>query len=176
MMSIGRQWFQNLSLASKLTALGVIAAAASMVMANGILLVFDGVAEYRNEMSEIGVIATVTGINSTAALAFNDAAAAAEMLGALRANVHITRAEIRLASDRRLAPYDRDPEAPAAAHDAPIRSTATEGAALDWQSGRIGLRQPIALAPQGIIGTLDIEADLQGLQRRLGQHLVDCTQ
>ncbi|MEP7084331.1 MAG: ATP-binding protein, partial [Betaproteobacteria bacterium] len=172
MMPTARQWFQNLSLARKLTALGVIAAAASMVMAGLLLITFDGFAEYGDEVTEIGVIATVTGINSTAAVTFNDADAAAEILGALRANAHITRAEIRLASDLLLARYDRDPGAAAANRDAPFRSIAAQGAAIDWQTGRIRLRKPIALDGQAIIGTLDIESDLQGLKSRLGQYVV----
>src|SRR5215211_6300299 len=93
-MSSDRAWLHNLTLATKLTAIGVSAAAASLLMAGAVLVTFDLFAEYNDEVREIGIIARVTEFNSTAAVSFGDGRVAAEILGALRANSHIVRAEI----------------------------------------------------------------------------------
>ena len=95
MMSNAKVWFKNLSLATKLTAIGVSAAAVSLAIAGAVLVTFDLFAEYKDLVREMGIIAQVTEINSTAAVSFGDAKAAAEILAALRANTHIVRAERR---------------------------------------------------------------------------------
>src|SRR5215211_6953856 len=67
-----KKWFQNLSIAGKLTAIGVVGAAASLLIAGVILVTFDTIAEYRDQVREIGMVGNVTGINSTGAISFND--------------------------------------------------------------------------------------------------------
>lgn len=79
-MVSAKPWFRNLSIAGKLTVIGVAGAVVSLLMAGVILVTFDTVAEYRDEVREIGIIGDVTGINSTAAISFNDAEAATEIL------------------------------------------------------------------------------------------------
>ena len=80
-MSSVRLWLHDLSLATKLTAIGVSATAASLLMAAAVLVTFDLFAEYKDEVREMNIIAHVTEFNSTAAVSFGDAGAAAEILG-----------------------------------------------------------------------------------------------
>src|SRR5882672_3042088 len=101
-------WFHRLTLTRKLTAIGIVAAFASLVMAGAVLLAFDLTAEYRDEVREVSVVAKVVGINSSAALTFGDAQAAGETLSALRSNPHIIAAAIQLPDGRVLARFDRD--------------------------------------------------------------------
>jgi signal transduction histidine kinase len=166
-----RQWFQNLSLARKLTAIGVIAAASSLMMAGVVLVSFDIFAEYRDQVREIGIVANVTGSNSTAAVSFDDAEAAREILSALRANPHIIGATIHGRNGRLLAHYDRDFVPAAGRSGVPISAITSEGASYDWKARILRLNSPIVL-DRRIIGTLDIESDLEELRHRLAQYLV----
>src|ERR1041384_3241441 len=113
-MSTVKRWLRNLSLARKLTAIGVGAAAASLIMAGAVLLTFELVAESRDQIREMGIIANVEGLNSTAALTFGDTKAAHETLSALRSNPHVVTAAIRLPDGTPLARFDRDPQDPRA--------------------------------------------------------------
>jgi signal transduction histidine kinase/DNA-binding response OmpR family regulator len=171
-MSSANGWFRNLSLARKLTAIGVIAAAASLVMAGAVLGTFDTFAEYRDEVREIGIIATVTAINSTAAVSFDDAKDAAEILSALRANPHIIRGEIRVAAGAVLARYERDVHSGTPNSDAPAQAINSERPAARWRARKIRITTPILLDGTELIGSLDIESDLAELQTRLEQYLV----
>jgi hypothetical protein len=99
--------FRGLSLARKLTALGLAAAAAALLVGGAISLTFDLIAEAADEREEIATIAAVTAINSSAAVTFGDARAAAETLSALRAHRHILSAVIRLPDGQVLARYLR---------------------------------------------------------------------
>ena len=92
--------FRNLSLARKLTALGMASAAAALLAGGAISLVFDLVTEVRDERREMATIAKVTSINSAAAVTFGDGRAATETLSALRANRHIIAAAIQLPDGR----------------------------------------------------------------------------
>jgi len=100
--------FRNLSLARKLTALGMASASAALLAGGAIWLVFSLVSEARDERREMATIAQVTSINSAAAVTFGDGRAATETLSALRANQHIIAATIQLPDGRILARYDRD--------------------------------------------------------------------
>jgi signal transduction histidine kinase/CheY-like chemotaxis protein len=169
-MVSARHWYENLSLARRLTAIGVIAAAASLMLASVVLIAFNTFAEYRDEVRGVAVIANVASSNSTAAVSFDDADAAAEILSALRANTHITRAEIRVPNGGVLARYERDAGPVAGQADGPIRAIAGAGAATNWRTGRFQFSTPIVLERR-FIGTLTIESDLVELRTRLVQTL-----
>src|SRR6185436_8775394 len=100
--------FRNLSLARKLTALGMASAAAALLAGGAISMAFSLVTKARDERREMATIAKVTSINSAAAVTFGDGRAATETLSALRANQHIIAATIQLPDGRILARYDRD--------------------------------------------------------------------
>ena len=140
-------WFHRLSLTRKLTAIGVVAATASLLMAGAILLTFDLTAEYKDEVREISIVANIAGINSAAALAFGDAQAAGETLSALRSNRHVITAGIRLPDGRLLARFDRD--APAA-HAAPVATADAQEHHLDLQVGELTVNAPIVVRGERI--------------------------
>jgi signal transduction histidine kinase/DNA-binding response OmpR family regulator len=164
-------WFDNLSLVTKLTSIGVMAATASLVVAGLVLVGFDLYAEYKDEVREIGIIASVTEINSTAAVSFEDPVAAAEILGALRSNVHIVHAAIILPDGRLLASYRRDP-LPAGAPPAPETHNAAPALpGIDWKARAIRMSRPI-ISQKDRVGTLEIESDLEELRTRLTERVV----
>jgi len=173
-MSSSKRYLGNLSLAGKLTAIGVVAATAALVLAGTVLIGFDVVAEYRDEIRAVRMIARVAQINSTAAVSSGDAAAASEILSSLRANQHIIVAAINLPDGRVLARYDRDIKRPAALSPVSVLNT-REASGLDWKTRTIKLSTPIEFEHQEIIGTLSMDSDLKELQTRVTQDLAAFT-
>ena len=88
------QWFAQLSLARKLTAISVITTTASVLVACGAFFAYDVSASRMRLVRDMGLLADVIGQNSTAALAFGDAKAAAGTLQGLKPNGHIVHAII----------------------------------------------------------------------------------
>ncbi len=69
-------WFAHLSLARKLTAISVVATIASLILACAVFLAYDYSSSRQRLVRDTGMLADVIGRNSTATLAFGDAAAA----------------------------------------------------------------------------------------------------
>ena len=106
-------WFGNLSLARKLTGIGVIATTVSIGCAFVVLIPIDMVDTRVRMTRSLATTADATALNSTAAISFGDAKAAAETLSALRADLHVVTAAILLPDGRLFARFDRDPRHPA---------------------------------------------------------------
>ena len=100
------------------------------------------------------------GSNSTAALTFHDAKSAGEILSALHARVHVTRACIYDSDGKVFATYSRDP-GQGAFTPPQMRS---EVDMVDGQN--VVLFHRVALNGESI-GTIYIQADTQDLQERL---------
>ena len=168
-MSSIRQWFLDLSLAHKLTAIGVLAATASLAFASVVLVVFDVASERERLVRDINTITDVAGSNSTAAVSFGDPKAAADILSALHVNTHVKGAAILLPTGRVLARYDRDEQHPNAVNidDAAI------GGSQPWHrisASSLVLTRPILLRAE-VIGTIYVESDLRELVSRGWQSL-----
>src|SRR3954466_8514150 len=101
------RWFSHLSLARKLTAIAVATATLSLVAASAMLVAYDITRSRERLVRDIGILASVAGNNSTAAMAFGDPAAATETLRALAANDHVIAASLNLANGDVFARYDR---------------------------------------------------------------------
>ncbi|MEO8523028.1 MAG: CHASE sensor domain-containing protein, partial [Acidobacteriota bacterium] len=162
-------WFHRLSLVRKLTAIGVVSATASLAMGGAVLVAYDLTAEYHDEVREVSIIANVAGINSAAALTFDDARAASEILSALRSNAHVIAAAIQLPDGRVLARFDRDPwraqvPPPAPAASGPQHYT-------DLRAGTMTVIVPIVFNDERI-GFVFVNSDLAEIRARVGQYLV----
>ncbi len=165
-MSIVKRWVRSLSLARKLTAIGVSASAASLIIAGTGLLTFDLVAESRDQIREMETVARVQGMNSTAAVTFGDRKAAQETLAALRSNPHVVTAAIRVPDGAALARFDRDPKRPHALLLAGEGSHGSDGwHRFDLVEGTLTVVQPIVLGGEAI-GTVYVETDLGELHAR----------
>jgi signal transduction histidine kinase/DNA-binding response OmpR family regulator len=105
MTSRVNHWFASLSLARKLTAICVITTTASLLVACGAFFAYDVSASRMRLVRDMGLLADVIGQNSTAALAFGDTEAAADMLKGLRPNEHIVHAVILSLNGQPLATY-----------------------------------------------------------------------
>lgn len=100
-------FLRPLSIRKKLQAVIMASVAAALVLACGALLAFTIIAIRASMRTGVGILAQVIGENSTAALSFNDAAAAAELLQGLKGQPSITRACIYSARGSLFARYTR---------------------------------------------------------------------
>jgi two-component system sensor histidine kinase/response regulator len=159
----------RLSLSRKLTAIGVLAAAAALTFASVVLLVADVSLERASLVRDLGTITDVAGINSTATISFGDAKAAAETLSALRVNPQIVTAAILLRDGRVFARFDRDPGRPSAV-------MVEDDAARNLQpwhrftAGSLRLTRPISLRGD-VLGAMYVESDLQQIWARVKRYL-----
>ena len=172
MMSSLKRWFGNLTLARKLTGIGVVATTVSIVFAIVVLVPIDMVDTRGHLTRNLATMADATALNSTAAISFGDAKAAAETLAALRADPHVVTAAILLPDGSLFARFDRDPRHPAEL----VLDRAAIRHAQSWQSvpalpyGSLRIGRPILLGPEAI-GTIYVESDLEEMRARGGQHL-----
>src|ERR1700692_4619871 len=84
----------RLSLAGKLTAIGILTSATALVIAAAVLVVYDRSSSRERLLRDTTSLADVVGNNSTAALTFGDAKAAVETLRVVAVNGHIVSAAI----------------------------------------------------------------------------------
>ncbi len=102
-MSVYR--FRNMSIRAKLTMLVVLTSTIVLFLASGVFIANDIVKTRTAMVEDLTVLADVIGRNSAAALAFNDEAAASEILSGLSAQPHVITAVIRNVEGDVLASY-----------------------------------------------------------------------
>jgi two-component system sensor histidine kinase/response regulator len=156
-------WHARLSLARKLTFLGVLTSAVSLVTAMAVLGVWDLSSARARLVRDTGMLADVIGSNSTAAIAFGDARAASEIIRALSVDDGVVSATIWTKEGAELARFKR--------HNAPKTDRVIPARAFDvapheqWSEftdGALLLAHPIVL-DNDVVGTIVIESDLSVL-------------
>jgi signal transduction histidine kinase/DNA-binding response OmpR family regulator len=165
-------WFAHLSLARKLTAIGVVTSALSLVLACAVFLAYDFSTSRQRLVLNNAMLADVIGRNSTAALAFGDSKAAGEILHGIALNDHIVSAAIVSPEGELLARFDRDDAGAAALRpELPVDAVRSGGAWHAFTGDALVLMRPIVLRGD-TIGAVFIKSDLQELWTRakgLGQ-------
>jgi Periplasmic sensor domain len=151
-------FLRRLSIRKKLQAVITVSVSVALVLACGALLAFT-IAAMRNSIrTGIGILAQVIGENSTAALSFNDANAAAELLQGLKAQPSITRACIYSARGGLFARYTRT--------GLPVAWTPPGPPAKDqsgFQDGMLFLFHTIRLEGQPV-GVIYLQSDLSDMR------------
>jgi len=150
---------RRLAIRRKLQAVIMVSVAAALVLACGALLAFTIAAMRDSTRTGIGILAQVIGENSTAALSFNDANAAAELLQGLKAQPSITRACIYSVKGELFARYTRaglperwnPPVPPAKDHSG-------------FRDGMLSLFHTIHLEGQPV-GVIYLESDLSDMRQ-----------
>jgi signal transduction histidine kinase/CheY-like chemotaxis protein len=152
-----------LSLARKLTFLGVVTSAASLVIAMTVVLAWDLSSARARLVRDTGMLADVVGSNSTAAVAFGDAKAALDTIRALSVNDGIVSAAIWTKDDQQLARYTRSGK-PTTERLMPARALSVESHEqwFEFTDGALLLARPIVLDGD-VMGTVVIESDLSVL-------------
>ena len=100
-------WHARLSLARKLTFVGVLTSTVSLVIAMTAVLAWDLSSARTRLVRDTSMLADVIGSNSTAAVAFGDAKAATDTLRALTVNESIVSAAIWAKDGDQLARFER---------------------------------------------------------------------
>ena len=155
--------FRDSSIGSKLTFLIMATSSSALLLACLAVGAYDMLDLRRSMASDLHVIAAIVGENSTAALTFNDANAARDVLSALRSEPHVRSACIFTRDGRQFARYARLPSDPDLCP--PLRP---EGSY--FTSDRLLQFHTISLAGESL-GLVFIESDLQELASRRNRYL-----
>jgi two-component system sensor histidine kinase/response regulator len=146
--------FRNLSIRRKLTLIVVITTCTAILLASGAFLAFDIHTVRQSRTRDLETLAKVLGSNSTAALTFNDPAAAREVLQSLSAKEHIMAAGLYRSDGAIFATYLRDSTA------APFVFPAVEPSGRRLEANRLVVFQTILLDGRPL-GTVFLASDLR---------------
>ena len=114
--------FRDLSIRRKLTLIVMITTCTAILLACGAFFAFDIHTLRQSRMHDLETLAEVLGSNSTAALTFNDPAAAREVLQSLSAKEHVMAAGLYRSDGAMFATYVRDAASAAFAFPGPESS------------------------------------------------------
>jgi signal transduction histidine kinase/ActR/RegA family two-component response regulator len=154
----------GLTISWKLTLIVALTALVALLLAGGALIV-DDLVTFRARMArDLSVTADIIGANSTAALAFNDATAAGEVLAALRVEPQIVVAQVHDRTGRVFATYRR-----LGAPDTAPGSPGPGGSR--FTRDRLIVVRALVLDGEPL-GTVRLEADLQELDARRNRQAV----
>ena len=162
-------WFRNLSLARKLTAIGVATSTASVVVACVFILGYDVSSSRERLARDTGLLADVVGENSTAAIAFGDASAAGETLRAVAVNEHIVSAAIFLVDGQTVfAEYHREGQTSAAPSTVGVDILNRHQPWQSFSRSSLLVARPVTLK-NAVIGMVVVESDYSEVRERLIQ-------
>ena len=166
MLSSCSAWFRRQSVARKLTVAAVGTSGVTVVAACVVLISYDYATERQRLVRDVTMLADIVGTNSTGALAFNDAAAAAETLRATAVDEHIVKAQLVTRSGVVLASYERLGDGTMVAETGAGQSATIGAVVTGFTAGRLRVVRPIALNDERI-GTIIVESDTAEIQARL---------
>jgi diguanylate cyclase (GGDEF)-like protein len=145
------------SFAHRMTILALLASSVASATLMGALLAYDSVSSHEQLENRLSTLANIVGQNSTAALLFDDRAAAMEVLQALQAEGSVVSACLYGQTGRLFAEYQRTPGVHDCAWQLDQRHTATPGyATVSRTVERDG----------DFAGTLYLKSDLKEIRRR----------
>ncbi|MDP2321710.1 MAG: response regulator [Acidobacteriota bacterium] len=163
--SIGT-WFRRQSVGRKLTVAALITSVVSLTAAGAALVTYDYLAMRQRLVRDVTMTADIVGANSTAALTFNDAAAAADTLRATTVNAHITGARLFSRDGSLLATYSR----PGAATTSPLDGAAIAGRSPSsrFLAGGLLVVRPVSF-DGAVIGHIEVASDTGEVWARLNR-------
>jgi diguanylate cyclase len=150
------------SLAYRMKVTSLLASGTALVTLTVAFLIFDAISYRALLQNRLATLADVVGQNSTAALSFDDPAAAVEILEALRAEPPVVCACLYDVSGRLFAGYQRQP----GRHECPRALTQSPPANRDLPA----VLRPVMRHGE-LVGTLGLSSDLQEMERRRKQML-----
>src|ERR1700726_2808012 len=161
-------WFRRQSVARKLTTNVLISSTATLVAACAAFAIYDYSSARARLVNDVTTIADVVGVNSTAALTFNDAHGAGETLQALAVNEHILGARLFVGLDGApLAVYARRGAA-ATPRPPPGARAHNDEASAAFAANRLHVARPILL-DRKVIGSIEVDSDLTEISSRLAR-------
>jgi signal transduction histidine kinase/DNA-binding response OmpR family regulator len=157
-------WIRGLSLARKLTAMGIATSAVSLVIAAAALVAYDRSGSRVAMVEDMVALADIVSSNSTAAVTFGDTKAASETLRVVAVDPHIQTAAILLLDGSVFVHSERA----GAALLPPLTDTTTTQTHVPWHAFGTGVLQvttPIQLQGEAV-GTVFLASDLDELRAR----------
>jgi signal transduction histidine kinase len=154
---------RNASLRQKLTAIVMMTSVVALIVAGLSFAMYDRLTFRDGLVKDRTTLADLVGANSTAALTFQDQASAREILSALRANQHVTRAAIYDAKGAPFAAYSRP-------GDPPSTPPSAEPEGAGFTGSRLAVFRNVVLDGKPI-GTVYIESDLEELGSRMNRYI-----
>jgi two-component system sensor histidine kinase/response regulator len=164
-------WFRRQSVSRKLTATALSTSGVALIAACTVFAIYDYSSSRSRLVRDVTMIADTVGANSTAALAFRDAAAAAETLRATAINDHILAARLFTRDGTLLATYMRPGNrSSSAVSDEAKRQPGVEAVAR-FEGNRLRVVRPISLNRE-VIGSIAVESDTTEVWTRLARFAV----
>jgi signal transduction histidine kinase len=155
--------FSDLSIRQKLMTVSVLSSGLALLLACAAFLAYELVTFRQSMVRTLGTQAEMLSYNGTSPLLFNDADAAVNLLGALRADAHILSAGILNAEGQVFALYSQPGRGGAEATLPPGPS------GQSFHDGRLVLVRPIVSTGKQI-GRLYLESDLGELEERVRRY------
>ncbi|MFA7005496.1 MAG: CHASE sensor domain-containing protein, partial [Verrucomicrobiia bacterium] len=153
------QWFRDLPIKRKLSLVVMLTSSGVLLLASMVLVASEMVTFRRDIAHNLIVLTSGIGYNSTAALVFDDPAAAAETLSALRVDAHVIGACLYEKDGTAFAQYVRQ--------DAKIVFPAEPGPdGYRFEKDCLVLFRPV-MQNNKRLGTIYVQADLEALHDRL---------
>ncbi len=153
-------WLRKQSIRRKLTWIVLLTTGVALLLACAAFLIYDLYTFKQSRLRDLETVADILGANSTAALAFNDPKAAADVLSALAAKKHVVAACVYRADGQVLATYTRGD----AAKNFVSPRVGPDGSRFSFDE--IVLFHKIALDGERV-GTIFLKAELADLHERL---------
>ncbi len=154
--------YLNLSVKYKLNLLIGATVTSALILACSTVLVYDQMAARDSLRNDLGMVAEIFSANSTAALSFNDASAAEELLTTLRVKRNVVAGFLYTADGKLFAAYRRQQGVRLLTQPSPA------GDSSNIQADRLVLFRGVKLNGKKI-GTVCLISDLDELQSRLHQ-------
>jgi signal transduction histidine kinase/ActR/RegA family two-component response regulator len=152
-------WFQNLPLKRKLTLIILLTCSAVLLLACGVLAVYQLFDFRRQIIEDSSVLADVVGKNTRAAITFQDENSAQQTLLALQSETSVSAACVYDAQGNQFASYVRSGDS----GQFPKQPSAN---GHYFEAGHLALFHPIFLNDKRI-GTIYLQMDLKGMYDRL---------
>ena len=160
-----RFWLARQPLTRKLTSIVLMISGITLVVACVVLIAFDYSASRLRLVREVTTLADVVGSNSTGALAFGDARAAADTLKSLSVDGHVYSARLFTRDGAELAAYTPGTKpAQTFTFDAARLRNAEPRAEFDGM--RMHVLRPVRLGTE-IVGAIVVESDTRDIWSRL---------
>src|SRR5437762_2163236 len=160
-----RFWLARQPLTRKLTSIVLMISGITLVVACVVLIAFDYSASRLRLVREVTTLADVVGSNSTGALAFGDARAAADTLKSLSVDGHVYSARLFTRDGAELAAYTPGTKpAQTFTFDAARLRNAEPSAEFDGM--RMHVLRPVRLGTE-TVGAIVVESDTRDIWSRL---------
>src|SRR5579862_5812925 len=148
------------SIRRKITELVLITSAVAVLVACGVFAVYDIVSSRAALARDLATIAQITGSNSTAALSFDDAESASEILSSLSSKPHIVEACIYKRDGSVFATYS------SSACTSDFLRAPVSGDGVRSASGFMEVFREIRLK-NDVVGVIYVKSDLKELRSRM---------